>query len=132
MGGKAFAVVVAVVVVALALLTPFVLALAGAGPPPAPQSPPPSASPSPEPPGWREAAAGGPLSWAERQQRRRRFLDTALRQMHRLEQIEHPLDIQRLAAGALTPAALAAGATRAAGGAGPRRTAPAEHAARLA
>ena len=106
-------------VVALAALALVVLATA------APPSPPPPA----EPPGWREAAAGGPLSRAEGRQRRRLFLQTALRQMHRLEQIEHPLDIQRLAAGALTAAALA---TAGAAGGESGGNAPAADAARWA
>jgi hypothetical protein len=110
---------------ALAALAALALALARPAPPAATPPPPP-----PEPPGWREAAtAAGPLSRAERQQRRRRFLETALRQMHRLEQIEHPLDIQRLAAGALTAAALA---TAGAAGAGSGGAAPATDAARWA
>jgi hypothetical protein len=112
------------------------LALAGAIPsPPAPRpAAPPPALPSPppprEPPGWREAAAGGPLSRAEGRQRRRRFLETALRQMHRLAKIEHPLDVQRLAAGALTAAALATAGAGAAAGTGSGGTAPAADAAR--
>ncbi|HXO30176.1 MAG TPA: hypothetical protein VOA80_22710, partial [Thermoanaerobaculia bacterium] len=106
-------------------LAALALALARPAPPPATPPPPPA-----EPPGWRETAtAAGPLSQAGRQQRRRRFLATALRQMHRLEQIEHPLDIQRLAAGALTAAALA---TAGAAGAGSGGTAPATDAARWA
>jgi len=123
-------VVLATLVLALAVASAPPPASPPPGPPPAtPSSPPP---PQPEPPNWREAAAAGPLSRTERQQRRRRFLEIALRQMHRLEQIEHPLDIQRLAAGALTAAALATGAPGAAGAAAAPATpgAPAQDAAR--
>jgi hypothetical protein len=52
-------------------------------------------------------APDGPLSAAERRQRRGRYLELALRQMRRLEQIERRLDTQRLGAGALAAAALA-------------------------
>jgi hypothetical protein len=57
-------------------------------------------------PDWPAAPAAGPLSAAERQQRRRRYLESGLHQMRRLEQIETRLDPQRLGAGALTAAAL--------------------------
>jgi hypothetical protein len=66
----------------------------------------PAAGPQADSQAWRAAAASGPLSAAERQQRRTRYLELALRQMHRLEQIEHRLDTQRLGAGALAAAAL--------------------------
>jgi hypothetical protein len=61
-----------------------------------------------EAPAWRGAAPSGPLSAAERRQRRGRYLELALRQMRRLEQIEQRLDTQRLGAGALAAAAQAA------------------------
>jgi hypothetical protein len=67
---------------------------------------PPSPAPVEVPEGWRGAEATGPLAAAERQQRRRRYLELALHQMRRLEQIEQRLDTQRLGAGALTAAAL--------------------------
>lgn len=81
-------------------------------------TPPASAGPSPAPvsaaapvaagirPDWPAAPAAGPFSAAERQQRRRHYLETGLRQMRRLEQIETRLDPQRLGAGALTAVAL--------------------------
>jgi hypothetical protein len=56
-----------------------------------------------------DTAATGPLSPlndADLRQRRRQYLELGLRQMHRLEQIEQRLDMQRLGAGALTAAAL--------------------------
>jgi hypothetical protein len=94
----------------------------------APAPPAPVARPQPDPQAWRAAAASGPLSAAELQQRRRGYLELALHQMHRLEQIEQRLDTQRLGAGALAAAALrpagsagndgSAGAPAAAGGAG--------------
>jgi hypothetical protein len=77
------------------------------------------AGPQPDPQAWRAAAAAaGPLSAAELRQRRRRYLELALHQMHRLEQIEQRLDTQRLGAGALAAAAL-----RPAGSAGNDRSA---------
>ena len=57
-------------------------------------------------PDWPAAPAAGPFSAAERQRRRRRYLESGLHQMRRLEQIETRLDTQRLGAGALTAAAL--------------------------
>jgi hypothetical protein len=86
-------------------------ARAGAAPPaPAAAAALPAEAPVPGPvstaDAWRGAEATGPLAAAERQQRRRRYLELALHQMRRLEQIERRLDTQRLGAGALAAAAL--------------------------